>query len=81
MAAASAGPGLSLGPVVLFIVVALLLLFIAGLVVSVVLLVRFFRTRGDEAPATPALEALKLRYAKGELTREQFEQMRRDIEA
>lgn len=35
-----------------------------------------FEGRADESP----LDILKRRYARGEITREQFEQMRRDIE-
>lgn len=35
----------------------------------------------DEAPRDSALDILKARYAKGEITREQFEQMKRDIGA
>ncbi len=44
------------------------------------------RSRGDgasraERPADESpLDILKRRYARGEITREQFEQMRRDIE-
>ncbi len=35
---------------------------------------------GRSAPGARALDILKERYARGELTREQFEAMRRDIE-
>ncbi|MBI3079925.1 MAG: SHOCT domain-containing protein, partial [candidate division NC10 bacterium] len=36
---------------------------------------------GSRAAGGRALDILKERYAKGELTREQFEAMRRDLEA
>jgi putative membrane protein len=35
--------------------------------------------RGDGERPPQAMEILKARYAKGEITREQFEQMKRDI--
>ena len=56
---------------------------IVGLVVLLALLFLLFRSplasfagRADESP----IAILKRRYARGEITREQFEQMRRDVE-
>ena len=56
-----------------------------GLVVSVVLLRRHYRrgpeafTGGERPTGGQALEILRERYARGELSREQFEQMKRDV--
>ena len=47
-------------------------------VIGIVVLVRWLAGGpSDERPR--ALDILKARYAKGEITREQFEQMKRDI--
>ena len=58
------------------------LLLIALFVVIVVLLVKWFS--GSKMPFAAnerdnALEVLKTRYAKGEISREEFEAMRRDL--
>ncbi len=53
---------------------------LAGLVLLVVWTVRQFIPAGGPA-GSRALEILKERYAKGEITREQYEQMRRDLES
>jgi putative membrane protein len=69
---------------------------LVGLVLMVVVLLMVFSGRGPFAhfggrsgwgappassgPVGSALDILKVRYARGELTREQFEQMRRDVE-
>ncbi len=61
-----------------------MLLFWALIIVGVVALFRWAFGRsgpsGRPERGGRALEILKERYAKGELTREQFEAMRRDIE-
>ncbi len=75
----------TLGVVELAIVAVMLLLplaIIGGIVALVVWLVR--NNQGGVSSASVVakqdpLEILKLRYAKGELTREQFEAMRRDL--
>ena len=54
---------------------------IVGVVALVVWAVRSAgRGASAAAPGGDALTVLKLRYARGEITREQFEQMRNDIE-
>lgn len=60
-----------------------MVLFWALVILGIVLLVRWaFGASGGRASASGrALEILKERYARGELTREQFEAMRRDLEA
>ena len=47
------------------------------LVLCVAVLIALFRRRPESGAA--ALEILKLRYAKGEITREQFEALKRDL--
>ncbi len=55
-------------------------LIIAGIVLLVVWLVRNAGRTGLSAPSSdPALETLKTRYARGEITKEQFEEMRRTL--
>ena len=57
--------------------------FWAALIVGVVLLVRMF-SAPQERPPTPApaspLEILQRRYAAGEITQEQFQQIQHDLE-
>ncbi len=55
-------------------------LIILGIVLLVVWLVRSARRGNWSAPSSnPALEILKTRYAKGEITKEQYEEMRRVV--
>jgi putative membrane protein len=62
-----------------------LVLFWGGLVVLAVLLVRALFPRRQQRPPGPsgreptAREILDQRYARGEITREQFDQMKRDL--
>jgi putative membrane protein len=58
------------------------LLFWVLVILGIVVLVRWLAGGREDLPrgdAPRALDILKARYAKGELTREQFEQMKRDI--
>ena len=57
-------------------------IFWLGIVVVVVLLVqRFASGLGNrDKSANEALEILKNRYARGEITKEEYESMRRDLE-
>jgi len=50
--------------------------------VAVYLIVQATRARGPEIPfkETP-MEILKKRYAKGEITKEQFDKMKKDLES
>ena len=57
-------------------IVGLLLLFTA--MVSGVGL-RFLRRQDTAPPKQDPLEVLKMRYARGEITREQYEQMKQDL--
>ncbi|MCX7624477.1 MAG: SHOCT domain-containing protein [Thermomicrobium sp.] len=56
------------------------LLILVGIVLLVVWIVRQLAHReGPTGGTSRALEILQERYARGEITREQYEQMRRDI--
>jgi putative membrane protein len=61
----------------------MMLVFWGALIVAVVLLIRFFEgapaREGPEVRPSP-LDILKRRYASGEVTREQYEQIRKDLE-
>jgi putative membrane protein len=60
-----------------------MLAFWALVVLGLVFLVRLALRRGrpaqDAAAPETAVEILKKRYARGELTREEFEQMKREV--
>jgi|DewCreStandDraft_1066081.scaffolds.fasta_scaffold00013_106 putative membrane protein len=58
--------------------VAFWLLMLAGITLLVVWAIR--QVGPDQAGSRRALEILKERYARGEITREQYEQIRRDLE-
>lgn len=55
-------------------------LFLVLLVLTVIWLYRTIRRPGETARAAEPLTVLKLRYAKGEISREQYEQMKQDLE-
>jgi len=57
------------------------LVFFAAVVVGIVYLARYFARRGG-GPShheESALDILQKRYARGEITREQFEEMKRNL--
>ncbi len=56
------------------------LLVLAGLVLVVLWFVRQIRPGEAAAGRSRALAILQERYARGEITREQYEQVRRDLE-
>jgi len=58
----------------------IMLLFWGMVIVGVVALIKWLIGASSGAGYRP-LDVLKERYAKGEITKEQFEQMKRDIEA
>ncbi len=58
----------------------MMLAFWLLVIVGVVAVVRWASARGAVGPhAEPPMEILRRRYAAGELTREQFESMRREV--
>ena len=56
-----------------------MLLFWVLVILGIAALVRALSGPQGAGGRTHALDILKARYAKGEITREQFEQMKRDI--
>ena len=72
------GPGLGVLSLVMMVV---WLLLVMGAVLLVAWLVRQLATGLGTGGRSRALEILQERYARGEITREEFEQMRRDIAA
>lgn len=59
----------------------LMVLFWGLVLVALVLGIRWLWTQGRAPQRDTALEILRERYARGELTREEFEARRRDLEA
>lgn len=57
-----------------------MLTFWGALIVGIVLLIRSMGVGGGPLAHSTPLDTLKRRYAAGEITREQYEQMRRDLE-
>ncbi len=64
----------------------MMLLFWGGLIILIVLAVRAFARPGSHSqnqasgPSISALEILKNRYARGEISKEEFETIRHDLE-
>ena len=59
-----------------------MILFWALIVLGVVALAKWlFTTSGSAGSSKSPLDVLKERYARGEINREQYEQMRRDLES
>ena len=54
-------------------------LFWVLVILGIVVLVKWLAGSGPASTAGRALEILKERYAKGELTREQYDQMKREV--
>ena len=55
------------------------LLGIGWVLLDIGYIIKWLRAKRPEAPAAPALEILKERYAKGEITKEQYESMMREL--
>ena len=57
-----------------------MILFWVLVILGIAALVRWLRSSPGSESGGRALEILKERYARGELTREQYEQMKRDLQ-
>ncbi len=58
-----------------------MVLFWALVISSVVYLVRWLMGQGVTGRPDSSLEILKKRYARGEISKQEFEEMRRDVQA
>ena len=56
-----------------------MIIFWGGLIALVVWGIKKLTERGDSTPKHNALDTVKERYAKGEISREEFEQLRKDL--
>lgn len=83
------GFGFGMGGVIMILVMVVTIAVVVGAGI-LLLAVLFPKTAGSNTASRPAqrvepplsaTEILKQRYARGEITKEQFEQMRRDVEA
>jgi putative membrane protein len=59
----------------------LIALFNIAIFAAIIYLVYRFARRSNQQTGASALDILKQRYARGEITSEQYQQMRRDLEA
>lgn len=57
----------------------MMLVFWGLIIVALVLGIRWLVTQGREPRSDSALDILRQRYARGEITKEQFEAMKRDL--
>jgi uncharacterized membrane protein len=58
-----------------------MLIFLVLLIAGIVLLVRYLSPHSISKPSQGALEVLKLRYARGEIQKAEFEEKRKDLES
>lgn len=56
-----------------------MVVFWGGLIALIVWGIKKLTERGDSTPKRNPLDTAKERYAKGEISREEFEQLRRDL--
>jgi putative membrane protein len=83
------GFGFGMGGVIMILVMVVIIALVVG--TGILLLAALFpRAAGSNTmsgsaqraePPLSVTEILKLRYARGEITKDQFEEMRRDVEA
>ncbi|MEW6034768.1 MAG: SHOCT domain-containing protein [Chloroflexota bacterium] len=64
--------------VIVIVAGALLVLLVGGFIAFALFVSRSFRQTG-QASSSSALEVAKMRYAKGEISRAEFEQIREDL--
>ena len=58
----------------------LMIIVMALVILGIVLLIRFTSSNQTEANKYSALEVLKHRYAKGEINKKQFDEIKKDLE-
>ncbi len=58
-----------------------MLIFLVLVIAGIVLLVRYLSPHSISKPSEGALEILKLRYARGEIQKVEFEEKRKDLES
>lgn len=58
-----------------------MLIFLGLVIAGIVLLVRYLSPHSISKPSEGALEILKLRYARGEIQKAEFEEKRKDLES
>ena len=58
-----------------------MLIFLGLVIAGIVLLVRYLSPHARSKPSEGALEVLKLRYARGEIQKAEFEEKRKDLES
>ena len=58
----------------------IMLLFWGTVIVGLVLGIRWLLRQGREQRSYPALEILRQRYARGDLTKDDFERMKKDLQ-
>ena len=58
-----------------------MLIFLVLVIAGIVLLVRYLSPHSISKPSQGALEVLKLRYARGEIQKVEFEEKRKDLES
>lgn len=61
--------------------IVLWIFLISGAVALIVWVVGLFRRTGAHASAERSLDSLKTRYAKGQIGREQYEEMKRELQS
>ena len=64
----------------LAVAIALKLAVWALIVTALIFGIRWLRRQGPPGPVATPLEILRARYARGELSRQEFESMRQDLE-
>ncbi len=72
---------MNLGLISLIVGLIIIFIIIIGLVVLVVWAARRTSSPGGAARPQTARDVLELRYARGEITREQYQQMKEDLNA
>lgn len=58
----------------------IMIMFWIVMIAVVILIIRWIKASGSPAPGESALDILKKRYARGEISKEEFEEMKKDID-